>query len=189
MELRDIEMAQLRSGEVDVAHVWLPVHEPDLTTGPVTHTSPVLLMLADSHPCADRDSVCLEDYGDLTFVNPTAPVPTSMEEAFQPFRTPAGRPIPRGPSVSSRDDQVKAVVSGRAVLAVPAEAARFSPWPHLVYLPVRDAPPVHWAFAWRTADETPWVRAFVRAAGRRRGAAPPRWRRPDRRHGWWGPGG
>ncbi|MGW4112622.1 LysR substrate-binding domain-containing protein [Actinosynnema sp. NPDC004786] len=155
MELRDIEMAQLRSGEVDVAHVWLPVHEPDLTTGPVTHTSPVLLMLADSHPCADRGSVCLEDYGDLTSVNPTAPVPTSMEEAFQPFRTPAGHPIPRGPSVSSRDDQVKAVASGRAVLAVPAEAARFSPWPHLVYLPVRDAPPVHWAFAWRTADETP----------------------------------
>jgi DNA-binding transcriptional LysR family regulator len=157
-------LAQLRSGEVDVAHVWLPIHEPDLTTGPVTHSSPILLMLADSHPYADRPSVCLEDYGDLTFVSPTSPVPTAMEEAFQPFRTPSGRLIPRGPSVSSWDDEVKAVVSGRAVLAVPAEAARFYPWPNLTYLPVRDAPPVQWAFTWRTAGVTPQIRAFARSA-------------------------
>ncbi|MFI9815072.1 LysR family transcriptional regulator [Saccharothrix variisporea] len=157
-------LAQLRSGEVDVAHLWLPVHEPDLTTGPITHTSPILLMLADSHPYAGRSSLCLEDYGDLTFVSPTAPVPAAMEEAFQPFRTPAGRPIPRGPSVSSWDDQVKAVVSGQAVLAVPAEAARFYAWPNLTYVPVRDAPPVQWAFAWRTAAETPQIRAFAQAA-------------------------
>ena len=156
--------AQLRAAEVDVAHLWLPIHEPDLTTGPVTHTSQVLLMLADSHPYADRTSVRLEDYGDLTFVSPTSPIPPAMEEAFQPFRTPSGRPIPRGPAVSSWDDQVKAVVSGRAVLAVPAEAARFYPWPNLVYLPVRDAPPVQWAFTWRTANATSQIRAFVRSA-------------------------
>jgi DNA-binding transcriptional LysR family regulator len=156
--------AQLRSGEVDVAHLWLPIHEPDLTTGSVTHASPVLLMLADSHPCAGRASVCLEDYGDLTFVSPASPFPPAMEEAFQPFHTPSGRPIPRGPVVSSWDDEVKAVVSGRAVLAVPAEAARFYAWPNLVYLPVRDAPPVQWAFAWRTANATPQIRAFARSA-------------------------
>lgn len=87
-----------------------------------------------------------------------------MEEAFQPFRTPSGRPVPRGPSVSSWDDQVEAVASGQAVLAVPAEAARFHPWPNLTYLPVRDAPPFHWAFTWRTAGETPLIRALARAA-------------------------
>ncbi len=157
-------LALLRAGEVDVAHLWLPVHEPDLTTGPVTHTSPVLLMLADSHPYAGRASVCLEDYGDLTFVNPTSQVPPAMEETFQPFRTPSGRLVPRGPAVSSWDDQVKAVVSGRAVIAVPAEAARFYPWPNLVYVPVRDAPPVQWAFAWRTAHTTPQILAFARSA-------------------------
>jgi DNA-binding transcriptional LysR family regulator len=156
--------AQLRSGEVDVAHLWLPIHDPDLTTGPVTHASPVLLMLADFHPYAAHASVCLEDYGDLTFVNPTSPIPPAMEEAYQPFRTPSGRLIPRGPAVSSWDDQVKAVVSGRAVLAVPAEAARFYPWPNLVYLPVRDASPVQWAFTWRTANTTPQIRAFARSA-------------------------
>lgn len=153
--------ALLRSGEIDVAHLWLPIHEPDLTIGPVTHASPILLMLAASHPYADRVSVCLEDYGDLTFVTPTSPVPAAMEAAFQPFRTPSGRPISRGPAVSSWDDQVKAVVSGQAALAVPAEAARFYPWPNLVYLPVLDAPPVQWAFAWQASKESSLIRAFA----------------------------
>ncbi|NEW27135.1 LysR family transcriptional regulator [Nocardia cyriacigeorgica] len=151
----------LRSGEIDMAHLWLPVHEPDLTVGPATHTSAILLMLATTHPYADRTSVRLEDYGDLTFVNPTSPVPASMEAAFQPFRTPSGRPVPRGPEVSSWDDQVKAVASGQAALAVPAEAARFYAWPNLVYVPVLDAPPVRWAFAWQTSEETPLIRAFA----------------------------
>ncbi|MBO2454164.1 LysR family transcriptional regulator [Actinomadura barringtoniae] len=154
-------LTPLRSGEIDVAHLWLPVHEPDITIGPVTHTSPIFLAMAVTHPFADRGSLDLEDYGDLTFVSHRSPLPAAMEEAFQPFRTPSGRPIARGPVVTSWDDQLKAVSTGAAVIACPAEAARFYPWPNLVYLPVRDAPPVTWAFAWLTATPNPLVRTFA----------------------------
>jgi DNA-binding transcriptional LysR family regulator len=54
------------------------------------------------------------------------------------------------------------VSSGQAVIATVAEAARFYAWPNLVYLPVRDAPPARWALVWRTATETPVIRAFAR---------------------------
>lgn len=154
----------LRSGDVDVALLWLPIREPDLTVGPVTHTSPQALMLAVTHPYADRDSVCLEDFGDLTFIAHSSSIPAYMEEVFQPFHTPSGRPVPRGPLVTNWDDQLKAASSGQAVTAAAAEAARFYPWPNLVYLPIRDAPSVRWALVWRTAAETRLVQAFAQAA-------------------------
>jgi hypothetical protein len=62
-ELNTIDpLTSLRSGEIDVAHLWLPLREPDITVGPVTHTSPI---------------------------------PASMEDVFQPWRTPSGPDRPR----------------------------------------------------------------------------------------------
>ncbi|WP_432587036.1 LysR family transcriptional regulator [Streptomyces sp. HD1123-B1] len=158
-------LTPLRAGDIDMAHVWLPVHEPDIVTGPVTHTSPIVLMMSADHPYADRDSVCLEDYGDLTFVSHRSPIPASMEEVFQPFRTPSGRPVARGPEIANWDDQLKAAGVGQSVSAAAAEAARFYAWPGLVYVPVRDAAPVRWAFAWLTENRNPLIRALARTAG------------------------
>ncbi|MCP2339248.1 LysR family transcriptional regulator [Actinomadura rupiterrae] len=156
-------LTPLRSGEIDVAHLWLPVREPDITVGPITHTSPIVVVMATGHPYADRESLSLEDYGDLTFMAHRSPIPASMEEAFQPFRTPSGRLIARGPAVSDWEDQLKAVSAGQAVAAATAEAAGFYPRPDLVYIPVRDAPPIRWAFAWHTPNPNPLVRALAGA--------------------------
>ncbi|OIV39454.1 LysR family transcriptional regulator [Mangrovactinospora gilvigrisea] len=157
-------LTPLRSGEVDVALLWMPMREPDLAIGRVTHTSPVLLMLPADHPYADRESVCLEDFGDLVLVGHRSPIPPAMEEVLQPFATPSGRRIARGPLVATWDDRLKAVSTGQAVATCPAEAARFSPWPDVAYVPVSGLAPLRWAFAWRAADDNPLVRAFVRVA-------------------------
>lgn len=86
-----------------------------------------------------------------------------MEEVFQPFRTPSGRLIARGPTVSNWDDILKAASAGHAVVATAVEAARFYPWPNLAFVPVRDVAPCQWAFAWRTADRNPLIRALAEA--------------------------
>ncbi|MGW7046872.1 hypothetical protein ACWGDT_30110 [Streptomyces avermitilis] len=70
----------------------------------------------------------------------------------------------RGPEVATWHEDMSVVHSGEAVTAVVAEAARYYPWPDLVYLPVRDAPPCRWVLVWRTAGETPLVRALAQAA-------------------------
>ncbi|WP_148588926.1 LysR family transcriptional regulator [Streptomyces sp. WAC01526] len=44
--------AGLRAGELDIALLWLPVREPDLTVGPVIHIEPVGLAVSSSHPLA-----------------------------------------------------------------------------------------------------------------------------------------
>ncbi|MCK2221994.1 LysR family transcriptional regulator (plasmid) [Actinomadura sp. ATCC 31491] len=165
---RDIDavdpLALLRSGDIDIGHLWLPLREPNLTLGPVTHTSRQVLMIAATHPFAAGDAVCREDFGDLTFVSHTSPVPPYLEEVFQPFHTPAGRSIPRGPAVSSWEDILKVVSAGQGVIATVEEVARFYPWPDLAYVPVRDAPGVKWAFAWRTAAENDLIRHFAQIA-------------------------
>ena len=152
-------LAELGSGTVDAALIWLPVSEPDITVGPVTHTSDILLMVGAGHPLAGRDTVCWEDLGDCTVLTGTD-VPTSMEETFHPRHTPSGRPIARGPAASSWHEQITLVAGGRIVCGVVTDAARFYPWPGIVYVPIRDAPPAHWALVWRTASETPLIRAL-----------------------------
>lgn len=153
----------LFSGEVDVALLWLPVNEPDLTVGPVLYNSPVLLMVGVAHPFARRESVELEDFADCAFVASRS-LPAYMEDALNPFHTPSGRPVPRGPQVSTWQEALTAVASGQAVACVTPEIADFYAWPDLVFLPVVDAPPSRWALVWRTSKETPIIRAFAQAA-------------------------
>jgi ABC-type amino acid transport substrate-binding protein len=96
-----------------------------------------------------------------------------MEEIFNPYHTPSGRPIRRGPRVSTWQEALSAVSSGQATAGVTAEAAAFYPWPSLAFVPIHDAPRCQWAFAWRTSSETPLIRAFARAAAdaQRRGSS------------------
>jgi DNA-binding transcriptional LysR family regulator len=155
----------VRSGEVDAALVWLPVDDPELSVGPITHVSPVMLMLGTRHPLAGRESLCLEDLGDCVVLTGTA-VPAKMEEAFHPRRTPAGRAVKRGPAVSSWHEQMSAVAAGPVVCAVAAEARQFYPRPDIVYRPLLDAPPCRWALVWRTDRHSPLVRALAEAADR-----------------------
>ncbi|MEU2249677.1 LysR family transcriptional regulator [Streptomyces sp. NPDC019224] len=153
----------LLSGDVDLVYVWLPADEPGLTVVPTSHTSALLLMVSADHPFAEREAVCLEDFGDCAVVEGGS-IPSSMEEALNPRYTPSGRPVPRGPRVTTWQEALSVVASGQATAAVPAEAPDFYAWPGLVFLPIRDAPPCRWALAWRTAAETPLIRAYADAS-------------------------
>ncbi|MGW1893943.1 LysR family transcriptional regulator [Streptomyces sp. NPDC002004] len=150
----------LRTGDVDIAVLWLPVDEPDLTVGPVVYVSRTMLMTSTTHPYAQRDAIVLEDLADCAFVVGRSQ-PAFMEKALNPFRTPSGRPIARGPEVSTWQETLATVAAGQAVAAVSAEAADFYAWPSLAFVPIVDAPPCRWALVWRTAAESPLVRAFA----------------------------
>ncbi|SEG91152.1 transcriptional regulator, LysR family [Actinacidiphila yanglinensis] len=153
----------LRSGDIDIAVLWLPVHEPDLTVGPVVRSSPVMAMMARTHPFAGRASILLEDLGDCHVVGPNGPLPRYMEDSLVPYFTPSGRPVPRGPLVRTFQEVLTAVSGGTAVALTQAEAADFFPWPQLVYVPITDAPLSQWATVWRTVTETDLVRDFAAA--------------------------
>lgn len=53
------------------------------------------------------------------------------------------------------------MTSGQCVAGVVAEFAGHYPWPGLAFVPIRDAAPARWALVWRSAAETPLIRAFA----------------------------
>lgn len=153
--------AGLRAGEIDVAMVWLPVREPDLTVGPVVFTEPVVLAVAATHRLATRDSVSLEDLADEVVMGGARP--DYWRAALVPNRTPSGRPIPVGPTVTSFEQMLPILATGEAVSPVHAHAAQYLPRANIVYVPIRDAPLASWALIWRTAAENDLIRAFARS--------------------------
>ncbi|MGP3776055.1 LysR family transcriptional regulator [Streptomyces sp. SDT5-1] len=154
----------LRAGEVDAAVTWLPVCEPDLTVGVVLREEPLNLMVNASHPLARRESVSLEVLGDHVVPSVAGPVPDYWPRSVLPDRTPAGRPVRRGPAVATFYEVLALVASGEVVCTVPDEGRRYHAQPDIVYLPLRDAPPVQWGLIWRTDRATPLARALAETA-------------------------
>ena len=152
----------LRSGDVDVHILWLPVTEPDLTVGPVVFTEPVALAASSTHRLADRESIDLEDLADEILMGGARP--DYWREAIVPARTPSGRLLQIGPIVNNFQEMIPILQSGEAVSPVAAQGPRVMPLPGVTYIPIRNAPPLRWALIWRTAAENDTIRAFVRTA-------------------------
>jgi DNA-binding transcriptional LysR family regulator len=152
----------LRSGEIDIAIIWLPVNEPDLTVGPIVSTEPIVLALSPTHPLAGKDSVSYEDLADHTVLGGARP--GYWREALVPTHTPSGRPIPVGPHVSHFMEMIPVIASGEAVSPVHIHATRYMTRSDIAYIPIHDAPLAHWALIWRTAAETDLIRALAQTA-------------------------
>ncbi|WP_443030856.1 LysR substrate-binding domain-containing protein [Streptomyces sp. CB03578] len=86
------------------------------------------------------------------------------ESAVLPARTPAGRPVRRGPAVSTFHEILALVVVGDVVCTVPDEGRRYNAQSDVAFLPLHDAPPVEWALIWRTDSVPPLVGALAEAA-------------------------
>lgn len=87
----------LRTGRTDVELLWRPVHEPDLSVGPTVLTEGRVLAVTTASPLAERESVSLEDLGELRLLDPGPEAPAYWFEAMVPAYTPSGRRIARGP--------------------------------------------------------------------------------------------
>ncbi|GGN63389.1 LysR family transcriptional regulator [Actinoplanes lobatus] len=154
---------RLRSGIVDVAVLWLPVREPDLVVGPEMHTEPLVLAVAAGHPLASRDAVSMEDLGDHPVIAPDGPIPAYVWHAHTPATTPSGRPIPQGIAVTTLEEALTAIGTGRVVCPVGVFAADARLRDDLAFIPITDGPVLRYAPAWRAAGETALIRAFVQA--------------------------
>ncbi|MEW9552375.1 LysR substrate-binding domain-containing protein, partial [Nonomuraea sp. NPDC050783] len=153
--------APLRDGEIDALICWLPVREPDVSVGPVVFTEPRVLLAAPGHHLATRSSVSIESLADFGVLRPAEALPEYWEDVFNPFHTPGGRPVPRGPAVRQMDDILMLVGTGEAVQPMGAHAARYHARPDVLFLPLHDAPRLRWGLVWRSDAESEQVRALA----------------------------
>lgn len=157
---------QLRGGAFDVAFAEFPVREPDLGEGPTLFTEARALAVAAGHPLAARTSVTLEELADVALLSIAGDLPAYLREHHTPARTPAGRPIRRGPEVTNLQEALMLVAAGQGALLTSAHAAAYHARPGVTHVPVADADPVGYGLVWRAGEDTGAVRAFAQAAQR-----------------------
>ncbi|MFF2550342.1 LysR family transcriptional regulator [Nocardia sp. NPDC058058] len=153
-----------RSETYDMVLISRPIDEPDLVTGPTLISEQRMLALPRTHRLATGTELSLEDLAEVTLLRMPGTVPDSVLDDRTPARTPGGRPIAHGPVVHTFQEVLARIGAGEGGFVVGAQVTRFYLRPDVVYLPLRDAPPIEWGFVWRASRETARVRAFNDAA-------------------------
>jgi DNA-binding transcriptional LysR family regulator len=158
------QLDELRSGNIDMLALWMPVHENGLTIGPTLARESRVVEIASNHPLARRTDVTLEDLGDYE-VPSFFGVPADSLTSLVPTSTPNGRPIRRHPQqVSSRTEMLHLVISGEVVHPCVESVPRYYRHPGVTYRTLCGLPPVESALVWSSASENTNIRTFAATA-------------------------
>jgi DNA-binding transcriptional LysR family regulator len=153
----------LRDGSVDAAFVWLPFEHDGLSFA-VLHEEPRVVALEAGHPLAAERVLRMEQLVDEPWPwADTDPVALAFWTGAE-YRN--GAKARRGPPISSMEGMLEGVRAGLWVATVPRSQAQVSALPGIAFRPVADLTPATLALGWRTADETPALRALVEIARR-----------------------
>ncbi|GJF32692.1 LysR family transcriptional regulator [Kitasatospora sp. NE20-6] len=165
IEVREVQLfnsrASLLDGSVDVLLASYPFG--GMARGPAVLTERRVLAVAAGHPLAREESVSLEVLAEHPVVQYPKATSVGFKRDRTPERTPAGRPVPKGPSGNTFSEMLSLVALGRGVLPVGEHSRRYYPRQDVVYVPIHDAPPIHRGPVWREGNTTGRVRAFVTA--------------------------
>ncbi|MGP4002679.1 LysR family transcriptional regulator [Streptomyces sp. 8N706] len=159
----DDHLAPLRDDRVDLLATLLPVNEPDLTVGPVVVRESWMLAVSADNPLARRDTVVLDDLAADTVLAVDS-APAYWLDQHLPPRTSTGRPIRRGPSVTTFQAALALIAADAGMLPVTSQAALYYPRPDVAYVPIADAPEAAYGLVWRTAGQNARIRAFTSIA-------------------------
>ncbi|MGK5731240.1 LysR substrate-binding domain-containing protein [Streptomyces sp. URMC 124] len=161
----------VRAGEVDAAVVLLPAEEPDLAVGPVFSRRQQTLAVSVRHPFAGRAGIGAEELADCPLVVPAGPAPAYWREAQAPVVTPGGRPVPRGPEVTTLQEGITLTAAGRAGMLLCRPTADYHGRRDVAFVPVTGLPASALGLVRRPAAETERLRAFGRVLAQVTGGA------------------
>lgn len=161
LRMREIRIdepyALLREREIDVALLWLPVEEDDLTVGPVTFTEPIVVAAGRTHHLAGRPSVPLAELASLSVVPSGLPIPEYWESAVSPVPASAT-------ALRTREEVMWAVLSGDSVAFACAQGIKYLERADLVYVPIDERPTLRWGLVRRAGRLDRLVGEFFRVA-------------------------
>ncbi|GGT76476.1 LysR family transcriptional regulator [Streptomyces lateritius] len=155
---------KLRTGEVDLQLMWLPVPEDRASCGPVVLREGRVLAVAQDSPLAASSFVSMEDLAGQTVLDPGEHVPREWFDAMCPDHTPSGRPIPRGPRARTFHEVLALVAAGRIVCPLNGHVPRYYSYPGVALLPINDAALTEWALVLPDSAPAPHVQALLDTA-------------------------
>lgn len=166
VDVREVQLynsrASLLDGSIDILVASYPFD--GMARGPALMVERRVLAVAATHPLAGEESVSLEVLADHPVVQYPAVTSAEFKRDRTPERTPAGRPVPKGPHGTTFSEMLSLVALGRGVLPVGEQTERYHPRPDVVYVPIYDAPPIERGPVWLEANTTARIQEFVRAA-------------------------
>jgi DNA-binding transcriptional LysR family regulator len=158
-------LSALDREDVDALVTNAPVDEPGLVAGPVLVREPAVLAVARGHPLAARREVSVDDLGGQVVLRAGRRPPPYWHEPPEPWHTPCGEVVRRGPGFATFQDLFGAVAGGQGVCPVAAHAADYFSRPTIAFVPFDvDAPPVAWCLTWRAARPSRLVDALAQSA-------------------------
>ncbi|WP_327145862.1 LysR family transcriptional regulator [Nocardia sp. NBC_01327] len=162
--LRPIEaMQRLHAGASDAAILWLPTGDPGLLSEPI-RDDPRVVLLAEDHRLADRESVTLADLADdpVIIVDAFASPEALSHRIVDP--RPDGRPAVRGPVVPTLEDCQAQLRRGRGVWFAPRQMAEWALCPGVALVPIVDIAPTPLAVVWPQSTPGDLIDALIAAA-------------------------
>lgn len=155
--------AALRCGELDVLIVKFGPREPDLAVGRTLSLEARAVILAATHPLAERTSLSIEELAGYDGFACPGSFPGYLWDEIVPPRTPGGRVFHRRHHAASIAQMMGLLAAHDAVHISVASLADMAP-PAVRVVPVHDLPPTPVCLAWRTDIDLPaHVTAFVQA--------------------------
>lgn len=153
----------LRERRADIAFLYEPLDEPDLTITPLLAESRVVV-LSRHHRLARRKSLRPADLADETFVTQ----PLSISPEWRDFWL-LTEQIGHQPQVSRHigeniEEWLHLIGRGEGIDTAPAVIARYYSWPDVTFVPLRDAPPATLVLARSVESSHPLVEEFVALA-------------------------
>lgn len=154
------EVPALRSGEVDVAFVWLPADTTELDVVEVASERRVVGVAAH-HPLAGRETLTLADIADQPL--PWArTAPREWVEWWAVDPRPDGTRVIWGPPNDNPEELLDSVAAGAAGCCISSSSmAQFYRRPDIVWIPLVDADPLRIALGWRHGADNPLVAGFT----------------------------
>ncbi|MFD7619104.1 LysR family transcriptional regulator substrate-binding protein [Streptomyces sp. NPDC059802] len=144
-----------------------------MNRGPTLLTEDRVLAVAAGHTLAGRDTVTLEDLAGVPLLTIAGDIPECWLEHQLPTRTPSGRPIGQGPSVTNFQEALTLVAGGSGALPAGAHAALYHGRPGIPYVPVEGDMPLGYGLMRRSGGGNRATELFGRTAREiARGMAP-----------------
>ncbi|WP_327171851.1 LysR family transcriptional regulator [Streptomyces sp. NBC_01336] len=154
----------LRRGDFDLQLADFPLHEDDLTHGPTLLAEERVLAVAAGHRLAGRDSVTLEDLAEVSLLTIEGDIPEYWQEHRLPTRTPSGRAISPGPSVTNFQEALTLVAAGNGALLAGAHVTLYHGRPGISYVPLEGDQPLGYNLMWRSGGGSRAIELFGRTA-------------------------
>lgn len=153
----------VRRHEIDAAAVLLPMGETDLVLGQVFSEQQQTLALPSSHPLARRSSLSVEELAAFALIGVHGPAPEYWQRSYTLNLTPRGTPINAGPNVTTLEEGLALVATGRGAMLLCQPTAEYHRRPSVTFVPVTGLATSRLGLIWHRSQETPRVRAFAKA--------------------------